>query len=180
MAPSASRTCASRLVDREPAQPGPPEAREKIARGEPLGRHEQQVERPGLQPSERIAALVVVLAGIQGRGRDAERAHLLDLVAHERDQRRDDHRQPAIDEGGQLVAHRLAAAGRHHGEHVRPREHGSHDLGLAGPEIVVAEHVFQEGAGAGEVGHGCGRPSVGPKYCWVRPLGRRQGQQVGA
>ena len=45
----------------------------------------------------------------------------------------------AVDDRRQLVAHRLAAAGRHDGEHVLAGEHRGDDLGLAGAEIVVAE-----------------------------------------
>ena len=80
---------------------------------------------------------------LKRRRGDAEAPHLLDLVAHQRDQRRDDERQPAVEHRGQLVAERLAAAGRHDGEDVLAGEHRRDDLRLAGAETVVAEDGLQ-------------------------------------
>ncbi len=102
---------------------------------------ETKSRRSSLRRRSRQASSRLVLAGrrVEGRGGDAEAAHLLHLVAHQRDQRRDDDGERAVDDRRQLVAHRLAAAGRHDGEHVLAGEHGGDDLGLAGAEIVVAE-----------------------------------------
>ena len=50
---------------------------------------------------------------------------LADLILHERDQRRDHDREPVPKQRWQLVAERLAAAGRHHGQRVAAlAEHG--------------------------------------------------------
>ena len=47
----------------------------------------------------------------------------IDLVLHQRDQRRDDDRQPRHRQGRGLKAERLAAAGRQHDDRVAAREH---------------------------------------------------------
>jgi hypothetical protein len=75
-------------------------------------------------------------------GGDAERAHLLHLVAHQREQRRDDDGQAALHMRRQLVAHRLAAAGRHDRENRRAGENGVDDFGLSRPEVAVAEDAL--------------------------------------
>ena len=69
-----------------------------------------------------------------------------DLVAHQRDQRRDDEGHAAAQQRRELVAERLAAAGRHDREDVLPRHHGPHDLLLAGAEVGEAEDGLEDGA----------------------------------
>ena len=81
------------LVDGEPADAGAPEPLGEGVVGEPLGRDEEEAERRrprALSPG----GFVAELAGrrVERRGSDAEAPHLLDLVAHQRDQRRDDER----------------------------------------------------------------------------------------
>ena len=114
--------------------------------------HEVPVREPfGRDIEQRRAALdevevaPVLLAARDRRvdeaGRDARALQRLDLVLHERDQRRDDERAPDL-EGREHVAEALAAAGRHDAEHVRLRELLEH-LGLTGPERRVAEALAQ-------------------------------------
>src|SRR5580704_13110236 len=47
-------------------------------------------------------------------------------------------------DGGELIAQRLAAARRHHRQHVLAVEHGPHDLLLAGTEVAEAEDRVQQ------------------------------------
>jgi len=49
----------------------------------------------------------------------------------------------AVEHGRQLVAERLAAAGRHDREDILAGQHRGHDLALARAEAVVAEDAFQ-------------------------------------
>ena len=56
---------------------------------------------------------------------------LVALVLHQRDQRRDDERDAGQQERGQLVAQRLARAGRHHRERRAARQHVRDDGFLA-------------------------------------------------
>ena len=97
---------------------------------------------PSRRAVERLAVQRGVLLRVDhrdGPGRGArERLH---LVLHEGDERRDDERQVVAHQGGQLVAQRLARAGRHDDEDVpRRRADGrAHGLLLPGPEGLVAE-----------------------------------------
>jgi len=72
----------------------------------------------------------------------SERAH---LIAHQRNQRRDHQSEARPGDGGKLVAQRLAAARRHHREHVLARQHSAHDFFLAGTKLAEAEDGMQQG-----------------------------------
>src|SRR3970282_2597541 len=65
-----------------------------------------------------------------------------------RDERRDDEPGPLADERGDLIAERLAAAGRHEHERVAAGERGVDDGFLEAAEFGVAEDVAQELRGA--------------------------------
>ncbi len=145
---------AVRLVDRQPADAGDRQKRGQAGADQPLGRDEEQAQRAGLQPGEGLAVLFLAVHGIERGGGNADPLHLRHLVAHQGDQRRDDDRQSAIEKRRQLVAHGLAAAGRHDGEHVGAGQDRGDDLVLAGTEIVIAESGLHCRAGAGKViGH---------------------------
>jgi len=66
--------------------------------------------------------------------RQPARVQGLDLVLHERHERRDDDRQVVAQQRRQLVAERLARAGGHDDEHVASGQSGLAGLTLAGPE----------------------------------------------
>ena len=131
-----------RLVDGEPPHPRSPQPRQEAFAGEPLGRNEEEPELAILEPPPELPAVAGIVGGVEARGGDAERLELPHLVAHQRNQRRDDDGQPAVDDRRQLVADRLAAAGRHDGEDVLAGQDPGDDLALAGPERVVAEDRF--------------------------------------
>ncbi len=86
---------------------------------------------------------------VQRRGGDAPRRERRHLVLHQRDERRDDDRQARLEQCRHLVAHRLAAAGWQHRQHVAPAEHVMHDAPLHRAEIGMAEggpqHVARQG-----------------------------------
>ena len=127
--------------------PALPQPRHQALVRQPLGREEEEAQLARFEQAPRLVDLGIGAHRVQRRGGDAERAELAHLVAHQRDQRRDDERQPAVEDRRQLVADRLAAAGRHDREDVLAGEDPVDDLALAGPEIVVAEHRFQRRAG---------------------------------
>ena len=70
----------------------------------------------------------------------------LDLVRHERDQRRHDEDHAAEDARGNLERHGLARAGRQHADGVASGQHGIYELQLARTEPLVAEDLSQHGA----------------------------------
>ena len=117
---------------------------ERVVAQQPLGRDVEQAQRALAQALRRSRRRSLdVGRGIEARRLDAELAQLRDLVAHQRDQRRDDQRQALADERRKLEAERLAAAGRHHREHVLAAERRGEDLLLAGAEAGKAVDAAQ-------------------------------------
>ena len=68
----------------------------------------------------------------------------VELVAHQRDQRRDDHRHARHQHRGHLVAQRLAGAGGHDGERVLLGQHRVDHRLLPGTQLGHAEHVAHD------------------------------------
>ena len=78
---------------------------------------------------------------VDERGRQAARGQRVDLVLHERDERRDHHRQLREHERRYLVAERFAAAGRQDDERVAPREDRLDRRFLSRTECRIAEVI---------------------------------------
>ena len=83
---------------------------------QPLGRHIEQVELAAREPAAHLGRLLGRQRRVEGLGIDACLAQRLDLVAHQRDQRRDHDADARPAEGRHLVAGRLAGPGgeQHH------------------------------------------------------------------
>lgn len=112
---------------------------------QPLRRHIQQPQRTVAQAPVDAGAVLLRHRGVERRGIDAVALQGPHLVAHQRDQRRDDDGQPAGQDRRQLVAQRLAAAGRHHRQHIGTAEQRLHDLRLPGAETLETENRMQGG-----------------------------------
>jgi hypothetical protein len=113
---------------------------------EPLGADQQQVDGIGLQQRRDLAPRVAV--GRVDRVRpQPELAGGVDLVAHQRQQRRDDQRRPraglAQQRGRHEVDGRLAPAGSLHAQHPR----AVLDQVAHGVELVLAELRLRTGEG---------------------------------
>jgi hypothetical protein len=89
----------------------PREQLQKPLVAEPLGRDVQQPRSACAQIIVRAEGLVAVQARIEPGCRNAMFGQKVDLVLHQRDQRRDDDRQAVEHHRGQLVAQAFAAAG---------------------------------------------------------------------
>jgi hypothetical protein len=76
-------------------------------------------------------------------------------LPHQRDQRRHDDGEAVANKRRKLVAQRLAAAGRHHREHVAAVEDRRDDVGLTGPERREPEYRVKAVLRGCEIGHGC-------------------------
>ena len=74
------------------------------------------------------------------------RRQLVDLVLHQRDQRREDERRLRPQHCGELVGERLPGARRHQRERVAALDGRADDVLLAGPEVVEAEEICAVGA----------------------------------
>ena len=136
---------AVRLVDDEQRRLRDRELVEHLRLGELLGREEHELERVLGQLGERLVPLGGPDAGVELR-RTARRprAQVLDLLALERDQRRDDDGGAGQQQRGDLVDRRLARAGRHDHERVAAVEHRLDRLALARAERVEAEHLARD------------------------------------
>jgi hypothetical protein len=81
---------------------------------------------------------------VEDGGLDAELGQRVDLVLHQRDQRRDDDGAAGAEQGGNLVAEALAAAGRHQHQRIAAAGDVVDDFGLRAAEGGVAEDVAQD------------------------------------
>ena len=141
---------AVRLVDREQ---GDAAALEEPLRGlgvEPLGRDVEQVELAGEVGALDPRPFGRLLAGVQVGGAHAVAHEGVDLVVHERDERRHHHARALAQQRRDLVAEALAAAGRHEHDRVAAARDLRDDLGLLAAERVVAEDGVQRLGGRGE------------------------------
>ena len=93
------------------------------------------------QMSLRASRVGVGIEPLGGHARLLQRRH---LVGHQRDQRRDDEAEAGPDQGGDLVAQALAAAGRQHGQRAAPGQHLADHAGLQAAEVGVTEGAAQD------------------------------------
>jgi hypothetical protein len=132
-----------RLVDGEQRDRATVEQPDGGAGGEGLGSEIEQVELAGEEGRLDPAAGREILGGVEEAGPYPERPQGIDLVLHQGDERRDDHPDPVPDQRGDLVAQRLAAAGRHEYQRVAAADDLFDDVPLISPEGVIAEDPAQ-------------------------------------
>jgi hypothetical protein len=134
---------AVRLVDDHPRNRRSLERAQRIGIGETLGCYERDLHLAGDHIAERFPARGVAERAVDLRDRYPRLGQRIRLVLHQRDQRRDDERHAGQVQRRQLVAQRLACAGRHDRERIAPRDHGANHVLLAGTQAPDAEHVAQ-------------------------------------
>ena len=132
-----------RLVHREQLRPQLFRQRGKLRREKPLRRHVQQPSETVLELPHHLAPLDRRQRAVEQHRRDPLVSQLLDLVLHQRDQRRDDDGQPVLDRCGKLIAQALARPRRHDAEHVLAAQHVLDHLALGRPKFVEAEEVLE-------------------------------------
>ena len=144
-----------RFVDGEQADARLAQHRLGAFEREPLGcgvKQAQAAVRDGIEQRRRFLAAV---RGIERARRDAKGLQLRDLIAHQRDQRRNHDSQPIAQQSGQLIAQRLAPARWHHSEHVLAVEDRTDNLVLARPEIRKPEGFAQDFPCLVQAAHAC-------------------------
>jgi hypothetical protein len=132
------------LVDDEHRGLRVPHGVDHLRLGQLLGRQEDEADRSVRQRREHLALLPVGKAGVEPDGaahRAAQVGQPVDLVALERDERRDHHDRPVQEQAGHLVDRRLARTGREDGERVAAADDGLHRPFLAGPELLEPEDL---------------------------------------
>jgi hypothetical protein len=133
-----------RLVHHEQADPRRADALQEARRAEALGGDVEQAHVAADREVHRAAVGRRVLLGVDERDAPARDVlEPLDLVLHQRHERRDDQRQVRPHQRRELVAERLARPRGHHDQHVAIGERGLHRLPLARAEAGEAEELVQ-------------------------------------
>ena len=141
------------LVDGEQTDACPLQHRLRIAERQSLGRDVKQAQAAIGNGVEKGGCFLAAVRGIERPCRNPEGLQLRDLVAHQRNQRRDHDGQPVPQQRGQLIAERLAPARRHHGEHVAPVEDRADNIVLARPKIREPKGLPQRFARSVQIAH---------------------------
>ena len=121
-------------------------AREKLqaARGhEALGRNIEQIQRRRANGLLDLGDFARGQARIERAGPHPSLAQRLHLILHQRDQRRNDDAQTGAQQGGDLIAQRLAAARRHQHDGILASDHMLDNCQLLATESVEAEDLAQ-------------------------------------
>ena len=127
------------LVDHQQGHAGVGHRPQEGAGAEALGGHVEQGQGAGAGALEHAPLGLLGHLRVQRRGGDPGPLQPGELVGHQRDERRDHHRQPGRRRGGRLVAERLARAGGHHDQGVAPGEGGGDGAVLAGAQAPHAQ-----------------------------------------
>ncbi len=116
-------------------------------RAHAFGRDIEQIHLAARGRLQRFGAGIEIHRGIQPLGAHADLFECIDLIGHQRDQRRDDNADTITQQRRDLVAKRLAAAGRQHGEAILAPQRVGDDILLQPPEGVIAIDALQQRAG---------------------------------
>ena len=108
-----------------------------------LGRDVEKIESARRELPLDLILRAAILRRVEKSGFDAEIVQCVDLILHQRDERRNDDAGAPPDESRDLVAQRFAAAGRHQSQAIAAVEDGGNDIALQRPETLVAEDRFK-------------------------------------
>ncbi len=117
-----------------------------------LGSHVEQIQLSREQAPLHLARGMRILAGIQERRPHAQLQERIDLVLHQRYERRNHDPHALAQQGGDLVADGLAAAGGHQHQGIATRAHVRDDLRLCAAKGRVPEDRLQQLDGGGHAG----------------------------
>ena len=138
---------AVRLVDGEHGQRRLAQRVQETRVAEALRRDVDELAVAHAELRQAARGLVGGEGGVDESGGDVPRGERVDLVLHQRDERRDDHRRALQQQRRQLEAQALARARRHHHQRVAPLDDGADDPllpGAEGPEAEVAAQRLVE------------------------------------
>ncbi|MGY3106758.1 hypothetical protein ACVWW7_003385 [Bradyrhizobium sp. LM6.9] len=134
---------AMRLVDREQRHLRPRQQRQATRRHQPFRRDIEQVEIARDQAPLDVGGFLRGQRRVQRGGVDPGFEHAGDLVAHQRNQGRHHDTAAFAQQRRQLIAQRLAAAGRHQHQAIAAVRDVPDDLALRAAEPGQAEHRMQ-------------------------------------
>ena len=163
---------AVRLVDGEERDAQAVEQREGALAHQPLRRDVEQVERPCAGAALDRPDFVEGEGRVQVCGAHPGLEQRVHLVLHQRDEGRDDHRDAVPEQGGDLVAQGLAAAGGHEHQAVAPARDVLDDRLLLASERAVSEDAAERLARRPGHGAGCRRHRRAGANRHVSPIPR--------
>ena len=145
---------AVRLVNSDQRQPQPGQPVDRAVAEQPLGRDVEQVEALLDQVARNGSGFRRIKLGMQRAGVDTDLAQRGNLVIHQRNQWRDDHRGAGPTQRRNLIADAFAAAGRHQDERVAAKHDVVHSSRLLAAKTGEAENLAQHLRGIAEQGVG--------------------------
>ena len=167
------------LVDHHEPHADRPERPDERLLPQALGRGVEKARVAGGDRREPRRRLFGVERRVDERRRRPDlRGQLVDLVLHQRDQRREDERGGGSQHRRELVCQRLASARRHDRERVGAVEGGTDHRLLSGSEAVEAEELPKRGAEIGHPNECTG--GVGANLCRLRAERLAQESETGA
>ena len=117
---------------------------ERARYDQPLRRHIEQSQLAGFDLAGNVALLAERVRAVHRRGWNAARGEAIDLILHQRQQRRYDDCQPFATHRRRLEAERLAAARRHHDERIAVFQNALHCLALQRQIVVEAPILLED------------------------------------
>lgn len=133
---------AVRFVHRQHRQIPVRQMLKEVVKHQPFRGDIQQTNLPAAAAGHHVLLLFAALRRVQTGRRHAVGQQLIDLIFHQRDQRRDHDRQAAHDQRRYLITQRLAATGRHNHQAVTALERRLDNRLLARTELLVAEGLL--------------------------------------
>jgi len=135
---------AVRFVYREKADLGTPDKRLHALGQKAFGRDVEEVQLAVQKTLLDLALNLIGQGGIQKGSSNAQLKQGFDLILHQGDQGRNDDARAGTDQGRNLIAERLAAAGGHQYQRIAPRRQVIDDGALLAAKSFVAEDAPQD------------------------------------
>ena len=128
-----------RFVDDEQRHKAFPHQTQKSFVLNPLRRHIEQFQTLQMEALNHFVPLLLGQARVKRGGGNLALSQALDLILHQRNERRNHQRQAGQQRRRELIAERFPLAGRHDRHGVAAGQYRPHDLELAWPELRQAE-----------------------------------------
>ena len=132
------------LVDNNQADVGLTQTVEKRPGFQLLGRHIDELHLSEHHPVDGKTLLGARHSVVEIEGAHPCGPEIVDLILHQRNQRSHNEGDTVESESRHLKRYRLSATGRHQSEGVAACHDRGHDVGLQGPETVVAPVLLQK------------------------------------
>ena len=134
---------AMRFVNRDQIELPLSQVSEKARQHCPLRRHIQEPILSMAQTQHSLRSFIRLQRGIKKRRRNPAGLKRINLILHQRDQRRHHYRQAVPRQRRQLKTEGLASARRQQCDNIPPRQSIANDLFLQRPKGIEAERLLE-------------------------------------